>query len=412
MPERFDPYHQWLGIPPQEQPPDHYRLLAMARFEAGPDVIGHAADQRMAFLRTFQAGPHANDAVRLLNEVARARITLLDPRRKAAYDTMLRSAVPIDAAPAAVAPPPPPVVSPLAPGQTFGRFRLAECIRRAGQATIYRAEDIQTGHPYCVKLLNPEAAADPTLCKRFRREIEITTQLHHPHLVAGYEGGQRHGFHYLVTEYVVGTDLRSLVKQHGPLPVEQAIEYIDQAACGLGQLHLLKVYHRNVAPKNLWVDLQGRLKVTNLFLARIENDSPLEANIEDLTRMGDKMGTVEFLAPEQSTDASSVDQRADIYSLGCTLHFLLTGQPVYPARSSMEKLLAHRTRPIPSLVAQRADVPEWLDRAFQRMVAKSPLERFASMAEVSHTISPGAQRSLWSRLPQLVASIPWPFRRT
>ena len=203
MPERFDPYHQWLGIPPQEQPPDHYRLLAVTRFEGGPDVIGHAADQRMGFLRTFQAGRHAGDAARLLNEVSACADHAALPAPQSGVQVTRCSAPPppIDAAPAAAAAPPPPsVASPLVPGQTFGRFRLAECIRRTGPATIYRAEDLQTGHPYCVKLLNPEAAADPTLCKRFRRESEITTQLHHPHLVAGYEGGQLHGFHYLVTE--------------------------------------------------------------------------------------------------------------------------------------------------------------------------------------------------------------------
>jgi serine/threonine protein kinase len=221
-----------------------------------------------------------------------------------------------------------------------------------------------------------------------------------------------HGYHCLVTEYVVGTDLHSLVTQHGPLPVEQAVECVDQAACGLGRLHLLKVWHRNVSPKNLLVDLQGRIKVTNLFLARIEENALGDAGGAQLTHMGDTMGTVEYLAPEQSLDASSVDQRADIYSLGCTLHFLLIGQPVYRGRSSMEKMLAHRKQPIPSLRAPRADVPDWLDQVFQKMVAKDPFQRFASMAEVSQAIAPRPPQSLWSRLRRSVLSIRWPFHRT
>ena len=184
-----------------------------------------------------------------------------------------------------------------------------------------------------------------------------------------------------MTEYVVGTDLQALVAQGGPLPVDQAVEYLHQAAQGLGQLHQLQVYHRNVSPKNLLVDIQGRIKVTNLMLARIEEGSELDQG-EALTRMGDTMGTVEYMAPEQAANPAGVDQRADIYALGCTLYFLLNAGPVYLGRSAMEKLLAHRKQPIPSLKVRLPDVPDWLDLAFQKMIAKDPAQRYASMEEV------------------------------
>ncbi len=406
MQEPFDPYHKWLAITPREQPPDHYRLLGISRFEADPDVIAHAADQRMSHLRGFQTGPHAAESQRLLNEVAAARVTLMDPRRRASYDALLRSAVPADVEPSPAAssvPPAKPAAGPSS-GRTFGSFRLAECLRQSKFAGIYRAEDIETGRSYSLKFLTSAAAADETLCKRFRREIELTTRINHPHLMAGFSGGQWEDVWYLVTEYVVGSDLQTLVAQGGVLPVEQAVEYLQQAAEGLGQLHQLQVYHRNVSPKNLLVDIQGRIKVTNLMLARVEEGSEM-AQGEALTRMGDTMGTADYMAPEQAMNPAGVDQRADIYALGCTLWFLLTGGPVYAGRSPMEKLLAHRKQPVPSLKAKRPDAPDWLDLAFQRMLAKDPAERYVSMQEVCRALTPGGKKSPWSGLLDLVRRV-------
>jgi serine/threonine-protein kinase len=404
MQEQFDPYHKWLAITPQEQPPDHYRLLGISRFETDPDVIANAADQRMIHLRGFQTGPHAADSQRLLNEVAAARVTLIDPRRRAGYDALLRSAAPADVEPHDPRSPAAKLAAGPSSGQTFGSFRLTECLRQSKFAGIYRAEEVESGRSYSLKFLTSAAAADETLCKRFRREIELTTRINHPHLVAGYSGGQWEGAWYLVTEYVVGSDLQTLVAQCGALPVDQAVEYLIQAAQGLGQLHQLQVYHRNVSPRNLLVDIQGRIKVTNLMLARIEEGSEM-AQGEDLTRMGDTMGTAEYMAPEQAVNPAGVDQRADIYGLGCTLCFLLTGGPVYPGKSAMEKLLAHRKQPIPSLKARRPDVPDWLDLAFQKMIAKEPAGRYASMEEVCQSLTPVRKSSPWSRLLDLAGRV-------
>jgi len=402
----FDPYHKWLSIPPAEQPPDHYRLLALPRFESDPEVIGNAADQRMVHLRNFQTGRHAADSQRLLNEVARARLTLLDPRRKAAYDTVLRSAAPADAEPAAPSgPAPKPEQTGLALGQAFGRLRLAEVLRSTRWAVTFRAEDLETGQPYSLKVLTPQAARDGTFQRRFLREVEITTRLKHANLVGGYQGGQWQGWFYLVGEYVVGTDLQTLVGHYGPLSVDYAVECVDQAARGLAELHQLGVFHRNVTPRNLLVDLHGQLKVTNLFLARIQEGSAMDRGGEELTQMGDTMGTSEYLPPEQSTNPAGVDQRADIYSLGCTLFYLLMARPVYGGRSMIEKVLAHSREPIPSLCAQRDDVPAWLDRVFQRMVAKQPADRYASMVEVSQALAARQEPSFWSWLRGLVSRL-------
>ncbi len=400
MNDHFDAYHKWLGIPPGHQPPDHYRLLGLRRFEADAEVIGNASDQRMRFLRTLQTGAHAAESQRLLNEVARARVTLLDPARKAGYDAVLCSAAPVDSAPAGPRPleAPPVQAAPAASvGQSFGEFRLVECLQHTRMAMVYRAEHTPTGRLYSLKFLTPEAARDGTMRKRFRREIEITTQLDHPHLIVGYQGGEHQGLLYLVTEYVIGTDLQTLVAKRGPLPIEHVLEYVEQAARGLMQLHLLGVYHRNISPRNLLVDLQGRIKVTNLLLARIQEGSEMDQGQEELTRMGDVMGTAEFLAPEQVLDASSVDQRTDVYSLGCTMFYLATGRAPYGGRSLMDKLAAHKTQPIPSMRDHRPDVPGWLDTVCRKMLVKEPGGRYTTMAYLTAALDARRRLPWWVR---------------
>jgi serine/threonine protein kinase len=168
------------------------------------------------------------------------------------------------------------------------------------------------------------------------------------------------------------------------------------------QLHMRDVYHRNIKPAVLVVDVQGQLKVTNLFLARIGEHADVASTGGDLTITGQSMGTAEYLPPEQAVDAKSVDQRADIYALGCTLHFLLTGRPPYVEKSLVKKLTAHQSAPIPSLRATRPDVPESLDEVFRKMLAKQPAARFQSMGELIDILAPKPRarrkKTWWQRL--------------
>ena len=176
-------------------------------------------------------------------------------------------------------------------------------------------------------------------------------------------------------ECVDGQDLRSIIKEkNAPLAVEEAVRYTIQAATGLADVHQQGVAHRNVKPGNLLVDRQGIVKIVGFTLAHVEAGSAAaEAGVEDnLTRQGQVMGTYDYMAPEQAMDSSSVDRRADIYSLGCTLHMLLTGRPPYAAKAGMQQVLAHRAQPIRRSARQRPEVPEALDRVFQKMMAKAP----------------------------------------
>src|SRR5262249_14074550 len=189
--------------------------------------------------------------------------------------------------------------------------------------------------------------------------------------------------HFLVMEFVDGRDLDSVVTRGGPLSVSAAVNCVVQAARGLEYAHSRGIVHRDIKPANVVRDAHGVVKVTDLGLARIRNTA---SGLGGLTQAGRMMGTVDFMPPEQAIDAAQTDQRADIYSLGATLYFLVTGQPPYPEKSLTAALLKHRDAPIPSLVAARKEAPAALDALLRRMMAKSPEDRYQTMAEVVHAL--------------------------
>ncbi|NQT16470.1 MAG: SUMF1/EgtB/PvdO family nonheme iron enzyme, partial [Planctomycetes bacterium] len=198
------------------------------------------------------------------------------------------------------------------------------------------------------------------------------------------DADEHQGIHYLVMEYVEGKDLSDVVSQRGPLPVEQAVECILQAARGLQYAHSEGVVHRDIKPSNLLLDKKGTVKILDMGLARLgePGESPSSEEAESLTSTGQVMGTYDYMAPEQAEDTHGADGRADIYSLGCTLFRLLTGKTPFRGDSVIRVLLAHQQAPIPSLCDARPDLPKAVDEVFQRMMAKRPEDRYQSMAEV------------------------------
>jgi WD40 repeat protein len=185
-------------------------------------------------------------------------------------------------------------------------------------------------------------------------------------------------------EYVEGSDLASYVRRHGRLPIKIALEYTLQAARGLQYAHSQNVIHRDIKPSNLLLDKQGSVKILDMGLARLNARIGEEQATEQgtLTGTGEAMGTIDFMPPEQAVNTKAADGRSDIYSLGCTLHYLLTGQSVYSGDTSVQRILAHRDAEIPFLRSERPDVPEALDELFRKMVAKQPEDRPESMSEV------------------------------
>jgi hypothetical protein len=266
-------------------------------------------------------------------------------------------------------------------GLAIGNYVILDKLGRGGMGLVLRAQHRRMKRIVALKVLPPSYARNQAAVQRFHREAEAVARLGHPNIVAALDASEYGGLHFLAMEYVDGTDLAGLVRAQGPLAVDRAIECVTQAARGLGAAHAEGIYHRDIKPSNLILDTGGRVKILDLGLARFESQADLLGSAEadpSLTRPGDLMGTVAFMSPEQAYNAQDADHRSDIYSLGCTLYFLLTARPPYSGVTPMACLLAHREQPIPSLRAVRPEAPQRLDLVLGRMLAKSPEDRHPS----------------------------------
>jgi len=264
-------------------------------------------------------------------------------------------------------------------GLVVGNYVVLDKVGQGGMGYVYKAQHRKMKRVVALKVLPSGATKSAQSIGRFQREVEAAAKLTHPNIVTAYDADEAHGVRFLVMEHVEGKDLHSAVQNEGPLAVSVAVDCVVQAAQGLEYAHGLGVSHRDIKPANLLWDRQGKVKILDMGLARVE---ALGASDPGLSHSGQFLGTPDYMAPEQALDAHLADARADVYSLGCTLHYLLTGRAVYGGENIAQQILAHREHPIPSLRDQRPDVPEWLDAVFRRMIAKRPEDREQSMAEV------------------------------
>jgi serine/threonine protein kinase len=296
----------------------------------------------------------------------------------------------------------------------IGNYQVLDRLGAGGMGTVYRARHRRMKRVVAIKVLTRSVAQSEKFVQRFQREVEVVARLNHPNIVMAHDADEADVGPFLVMEFVNGRDLATEVQERGPLPVPEAVAYTVQAARGMDHAHGQGIIHRDIKPANLLRDDSGVVKVADLGLARFNDtlgQSPEETGA--LTQAGTIMGTVDYMPPEQALGLSNTDHRADIYSLGCTLHFLLMGRPPYVGATLMATLLKHREGPIPSLCAERSEVPAALDQVFRRMVAKKPEERFASMAEVVHALEglaltpePQSQQPARPVAPQVVAPTP------
>jgi serine/threonine protein kinase len=265
-------------------------------------------------------------------------------------------------------------------GFQIGKYRLLERIGGGGMGLVYLCEHSVMRRLVALKILASSSQADDSLILRFHREARVVAALDHPNIVRAYDVDQDDHLHFLVLEYVDGSSLQDIVAQHGPLSPERTVDYLAQAACGLGHAHEAGIVHRDIKPGNILLDRLGVVKILDMGLARLSRDPQ-----DNITAQYDNnfvLGTVDYLAPEQASNSHTVDARVDLYSLGCTGYYLLTGQPPFPDGSVGEKIVCHQVRSPTPLRALRPEVPEGLVAILNRLMAKDPARRYQSADEL------------------------------
>ncbi len=281
-------------------------------------------------------------------------------------------------------------------GFFLGQYKILDQLGQGGMGRVYKAVHMTMKRVVAIKVLAPQLVQTARAMKMFKHEVRAAAQLHHPNIITAFDANQLKGRHYLVMEYVDGPNLDQLVRQRTQLSVGLACEVIRQAAAGLQHAHELGLVHRDVKPANLLLKKAGRanagalVKILDFGLARLQStgeDSSREAKENTI------IGTPDFLSPEQSRNQAAVDTRSDVYSLGCTFYFLLTGRVPFPGGPTLEKLMRHANEEPVTVALFRSDVPDEVLAVLNKMLAKKPEDRFQSLQEVAVLLAPFAKPS-------------------
>jgi hypothetical protein len=285
------------------------------------------------------------------------------------------------------------------------RYRILELLGAGGMGAVYKAEHRRMERFVALKVMSPDLMDRPEMVERFHREVKAAALLTHPNIVTAYDADQAGDGHFLIMEFVEGISLAQKVQREGPLPVARACAYVRQAALGLQHAFERGMVHRDVKPHNLMLTPAEQVKILDFGLARFVRETASARAETDaatsgtagptapeaaaaLTKTGALMGTADFIAPEQATDPARADVRADIYSLGCTLYYLLAGHAPFSEGTALDKLTAHFERTPAPLTDARRDVPPALARVVERMMAKEPARRYQTPAEAADALTP------------------------
>ncbi len=265
------------------------------------------------------------------------------------------------------------------PGDRLGEYELVQLAGGGGMGRVFRARDVRLDRPVALKVLSPEQAADEETLQRFRNEGRSAARLDHENIVRVYHVGEDQGLHYIAFEFIEGMNIRALVERKGPLSLAEAVSYSLQVAEALTHSAQHDVIHRDVKPSNILVTPEGHVKLIDLGLARLRK---VDTEAADLTASGVTLGTFDYISPEQARDPRNADVRSDIYSLGCTLFYMLAGRPPFPEGTVLQKLLQHQGDQPPDIREFRPELPEEAARVMQKMLAKNPSHRYSHPTEL------------------------------
>ncbi len=268
----------------------------------------------------------------------------------------------------------------------LGQYVILEKLGEGGMGEVFRARHQRMQRDVALKVIRKEKLGNAEAVKRFEREVQSAAQLNHENVVMAYDAAHHRDILYFAMELVDGITLSQKVKEEGPLPIVKACQYIRQASLGLQHAYERGLIHRDIKPSNILLTKNEIVKLLDLGLARTQTAHPDDPS--QITAEGIVLGTPDFISPEQARNSHETDIRSDIYSLGCTLYWLLTGSPPYPEGTPTEKLLQHVEYPTPMITSVRADIPPLLEQIIAKMMAKNPADRFQTPLEIIKAISP------------------------
>lgn len=268
-------------------------------------------------------------------------------------------------------------------GFFLGKHKLLGHLGSGGMSSVYLAEHMMMHTKRAIKVLPQSRLGKSSYLARFQQEAKAIAALNHPNIVRAYDIDNQGDTHYIVMEYVDGDDLQTLVKKVGPLPYDKVADYISQAARGLQHAHDVGLIHRDVKPANLLVNSLGRVKLLDLGLALFSDDSQASLTMD----FNDKvLGTADYLAPEQALNSHKVDHRADLYGLGCTMYFLLTGSPPFPDGTIAQRIAKHQSQMPNDIRKLRPTCPGELEGICVKLLQKDPKFRYASAAQTADVL--------------------------
>ena len=295
-------------------------------------------------------------------------------------------------------------------GQQLDHFLIESLVGTGGMGAVFRGRDLRLERVVAIKVV-PIADRGAEAMRRFRVEAQSAAKLDHPHIARVYYVGETELWSYIVFEFVEGTNLRELVFKQGLLSIDDAVCLTRQIAEALQHAHERCVVHRDIKPSNILITQSGQAKLVDMGLART---TELGKSTNDLTASGVTLGTFDYISPEQAHDPRDADVRSDIYSLGCTLYFLLTGQPPFPEGTALQKLLLHGTKMPDDPRFYRSDISDSMIAILRKMMAKKPADRYQVPEDLIHDLQTLAQIEglTWTQATDNLINLPSAFQRT